>query len=233
MDAHLLLGKLQYACGQYAEAIKHFKAAELQNLPQKKLPLYVKFFENNVDNKINSSRSLRIVAESYAVQGLCLQKDTTSTSKFKKNERDEEMCKSFDLASDLGLLYMQKVEKDQSGGTTGGTHSPQPPAPHKPLGVILEQAMQEAPCVFIQQGKFDLAIERYRGTLCAIEASNLNPVRLKFMCQMAEVLLQGAGGKYKPPLTTLPKSSLWKPKYYASLNQVGTTLKFFANESIF
>lgn len=39
MDAHLLLGKLHYACGQYAESLKHFKSADLQNLTQKKLPL--------------------------------------------------------------------------------------------------------------------------------------------------------------------------------------------------
>ncbi|KAJ8921685.1 hypothetical protein NQ315_010595 [Exocentrus adspersus] len=40
------------------------------------------------------------------------------------------------------------------------------------------------------------------------------------MCQMAELLLQGlVGEKYKPPLNSAPKNSLWKPKYYASLNQ--------------
>lgn len=39
MDAHLLLGKLQYACGQYSESLKHFKQADLQNLSEKKLPL--------------------------------------------------------------------------------------------------------------------------------------------------------------------------------------------------
>nr|XP_023021294.1 tetratricopeptide repeat protein 7B [Leptinotarsa decemlineata] len=96
MDAHLLLGKLQYACGQYAEGLKHFKMADLQNLTEKRLPL----------------RSLKIIAESYALKALCLQKDDTTSSKFKKAERYEEMSKSFDLASDLSLLYMQKLEKE-------------------------------------------------------------------------------------------------------------------------
>ncbi|KAJ8921687.1 hypothetical protein NQ315_010597 [Exocentrus adspersus] len=41
MDAHLLLGKLHYACGQYGESLKHFKYADLQNLSEKKLPLEV------------------------------------------------------------------------------------------------------------------------------------------------------------------------------------------------
>lgn len=40
MDAHLLLGKLEYACGHYAEGLVHFKEADLQNLSRKqKLPL--------------------------------------------------------------------------------------------------------------------------------------------------------------------------------------------------
>jgi len=44
MDAHLLLGKLHYACGQYPEALKNYKMADLQNLSEKKLPLYVVSF---------------------------------------------------------------------------------------------------------------------------------------------------------------------------------------------
>ena len=39
MDGYLLLGKLQYACGQYSEALKNYEMAGLQNLPEKELPL--------------------------------------------------------------------------------------------------------------------------------------------------------------------------------------------------
>ncbi|KAG5883176.1 hypothetical protein JTB14_018193 [Gonioctena quinquepunctata] len=207
MDAHLLLGKLQYACGQYAEGLKHFKMADLQNLTEKRLPL----------------RSLKIIAESYALKALCLQKDDTTSSKFKKAEKFEEMSKSFDLASDLSLLYMQKLEKELSSGVSisnTGSHSPQPPAVQKPLGEILEQALQAAPCILLQYGKPVLALERYRNSLCATESQGLNSIRLKFMCQMAELLLQGlVGENYKAPLNTALKTSSWKPKYYTSLNQ--------------
>lgn len=41
-----------------------------------------------------------------------------ASSKFKKAERDEELTKCFDLASDLSLLYMQKLEKELSTYTT-------------------------------------------------------------------------------------------------------------------
>ncbi|XP_028144686.1 tetratricopeptide repeat protein 7B [Diabrotica virgifera virgifera] len=207
MDAHLLLGKLQYACGQYTDGLKHFKLADLQNLTEKKLPL----------------RSLRIVAESYAVKALCLQKDDTAVSKFKKAEKQEEMIKCLDLATDLSLLYMQKLEKELNStvpSSNTGSHSPQPPAQQKPIGEILEQAIHLTPIFLIQQHKPELALERYRNSLCAVEAHGVNNIRLKFMCQMAELLLQGlVGEKYKPPSSSPPKSSIWKPKFYASLNQ--------------
>ncbi|XP_057668469.1 tetratricopeptide repeat protein 7B [Diorhabda carinulata] len=207
MDAHLLLGKLQYACGQYTEGLKHFKLADLQNLTEKKLPL----------------RSLKIVAESYAVKALCLQKDDAAASKFKKAEKQEEMSKCLDLATDLSLLYMQKLEKELNSTLptfSTGSHSPQPPAQQKPLGDILEQAIQLTPVFLLQKNKPELALERYRNTLCAIEAHGVNNIRLKFMCQMAELILQGMlGEKYKAPLNSVPKNSIWKPKYYASLNQ--------------
>lgn len=43
LDAHLLLGKLNYACGSYDEALKHFRLAELNTLTEKDLPVYVHF----------------------------------------------------------------------------------------------------------------------------------------------------------------------------------------------
>ncbi|KAL3279766.1 hypothetical protein HHI36_017274 [Cryptolaemus montrouzieri] len=211
MDAHLLLGKLEYACAQYSEGIKHFKLADLSNLSEKKLPL----------------RSLRIVAESYAIKGLCLQKDEGAPSKFKKAEKEEEINKCFDLASDLGLLYMQKLEKEQQSQSTistntntSGSHSPQPPGLQKSLGVVLEQAIQHAPMILLQQGKAGQALERYRNTLCATECAGITGIRLKFMCQLAELLLQGqVGENYVSPLMMPQKSSLWKPKHYAALSQ--------------
>ncbi|KAL1509001.1 hypothetical protein ABEB36_003810 [Hypothenemus hampei] len=208
MDGYLLLGKLHYACGQYSEALKNYEMAGLQNLPEKELPL----------------RSLKIVAESYAIKGFCLQKDATSTSKFKKAEKEEELSRCFDLASDLSLLYMQNVDKELSTFTTGiantGSHSPQPPGQQRVLGEVLEQALQAAPLTLLQQGKPDLTLDRYRNTLCAIESQGVHTIRLKFMTQLAKLLLQGlVGEKYQVPTNLSSRTSHWKPKYYASLNQ--------------
>ena len=56
LDSYLLLGKLHYAMGMYEDSLNYYNQAELQTLTEKQLP----------------SRSLRIVAESYAIKGECL-----------------------------------------------------------------------------------------------------------------------------------------------------------------
>lgn len=40
LDAHLLLAKLYYACGQYEECLDNFVKAELNSLSEKELTLY-------------------------------------------------------------------------------------------------------------------------------------------------------------------------------------------------
>ncbi|XP_018326101.1 tetratricopeptide repeat protein 7B [Agrilus planipennis] len=205
LDANLLLGKLNYCCGQYAESLNSFQLAELDSLSEKKLPI----------------RSLRIVAESFAIKALCLAKDNSASSKFKKAEREEEMNKSFATASNLSLLYMQEFDKQQmSVSSVTGTHSPLPPPLNKTLSPIMEQALLDAPTHLVKQNKPVLALERFRSTLSAVESQSVHTVRLKLMCQMAELLLQGMIDKgYKPPLERPQKESPWKPKQYNNLNQ--------------
>lgn len=41
LDAHLLLAKLLFACGQYEESLDNFAKAELNSLSEKELTLYV------------------------------------------------------------------------------------------------------------------------------------------------------------------------------------------------
>lgn len=71
----------------------------------------------------------------------------------------------------------------------------------------------------------------------AMDTHGTHNIRLKFMCQMAELILQGlAGEKYKPPSNSTPKSSVWKPKYYASLNQVsrlGVNILYFVHNNVY
>lgn len=123
MDAHLLLGKLYYAMGQYSDALSHYKEADLHSLTEKPLPV----------------RNLRIIAESFAIEGisltnktkklkiiflqnwkfclflfsgLCLEKTPPSSrSKYKISEWQDQMINCFEVAGDLTLLYLQEQDR--------------------------------------------------------------------------------------------------------------------------
>ncbi|KAG6440866.1 hypothetical protein O3G_MSEX001450 [Manduca sexta] len=205
LDAHLLLGKLNYACGSYDEALKHYKLAELDTLTEKELPV----------------RSLRIVAESYAIKGLCLEQNAvpSSTSRYKQAERETEMIRSFELASDLTLLYLQRTNSASVRA-----------------GPTLETALQRVPILHMRAGRLHCAIDRYREMLTAVESVSTQALRLTLTRQLAEVLLRGVTGQvYKPPekIATVPAQGTltrrreehvsegpWKPKKYAAINQV-------------
>ncbi|XP_073996401.1 tetratricopeptide repeat domain 7 [Rhodnius prolixus] len=212
LDAHLLLGKLHYAMGCYEDSLKHFMEADLQSLTEKSLP----------------SRSLKIVAESYAVKGLCLEKvPPSSTSKYKHVEWEEQMVKSFELAGDLTLLYLQEQDKmqQQSINTGTGSHSPQPMNQTHHMGPILETALQRAPLLHILAGRLPAAVSRYRSMLSAVESSGTHSLRLTLTRQLAEVLLRGyTGMKYTPPtngsgvVKKTVNSSPWKPRMYTGHN---------------
>jgi hypothetical protein len=77
LDSHLLLAKLFYACGEFDKSLEHFKLSDIDGLKQE-IQL--------------SSRTLRILAESYASKGLCLEsKSPKGSSKFKTAEVETEM----------------------------------------------------------------------------------------------------------------------------------------------
>ncbi|XP_047990139.1 tetratricopeptide repeat protein 7B [Leguminivora glycinivorella] len=203
LDAYLLLGKLNYACGAYDEALKNYKMAELNTLTEKELPI----------------RSLRIVAESYAIKGLCLEQTALpGSSRYKQAERESEMIRSFELASELTLLYLQRGTTTVSAGAT------------------LETALQRVPLLHIRAQRLHSARDRYRVMLTAVEAASTQALRLALARQLAELLMRGlAGQEYRAPEPApTPGSGTggtlrrredyvsegpWKPKRYAAINQ--------------
>lgn len=77
LDSLLLLAKLYYACGEFDKSLEHFKLSDIDGLKQE---------------IVLSSRTLRILAESYAAKGLCLEiKNPKGPSKFKTAEMESEM----------------------------------------------------------------------------------------------------------------------------------------------
>lgn len=200
LDAHLLLAKLYYASGQYEDSLEHFKLAELNTLSEKEL----------------TTRSLKILAESYAIKGLCLEREgPKGSSRYKQAERESEMISCFERAADLGLLYLQ----DQDVITNF-------PVESRRMGAILETALQQAPIVLIKVNKLQAAIERYRTMLNAVETKATQSLRLTLARQLAEVLLRGVSGTiYTPPSSVSSKNlsatnrRLWKPRTYLGRNQ--------------
>ncbi|XP_011139524.1 tetratricopeptide repeat protein 7B isoform X1 [Harpegnathos saltator] len=124
LDAHLLLGKLHYAMGMYKDALHHYQQAELDTLTEKQLPCrslriiaesYAikekERFTLDTDKHL-SCRRLRIIAESYAIKGLCLERlPPNSKSKYKIAEWHEQIIKCYEISGDLTLVYLQEQDK--------------------------------------------------------------------------------------------------------------------------
>lgn len=231
LDAHLLLGKLHYAMGMYKDALHHYQQAELDTLTEKQLPC----------------RSLRIIAESYAIKGLCLERlPPDSKSKYKIVEWHEQIIKCYEISGDLTLVYLQEQDKiamqQQNGISTininnTGTYSTHSLVCAKQIGPILETALQRAPILYIQTGNIQAAVNRYREILSAVESTTTQSLRITLTRQLAEVLLRGiSGADYKPPENQTDAmavvsnrranhysgansaTSPWKPKKYAGPN---------------
>ena len=64
LDSYILLGKLNFAMGNYSEALRFYERATLDALPEKQLP----------------PRSLKIMAEAFAVEAMCHEKVRISTT---------------------------------------------------------------------------------------------------------------------------------------------------------
>ncbi|XP_076241490.1 tetratricopeptide repeat domain 7 isoform X1 [Calliopsis andreniformis] len=214
LDAHLLLGKLHYAMGMYEEALNHYQQAELHTLTEKQLPC----------------RSLRIIAESYAIKGLCLERlPPNSKSKTRIAEWQEQIIKCYEIAGDLTLVYLQEQDKlamlHQNGTSTvntnsTGTYTSQSSfCSTKQIGPILETALQRAPILYVQTGNVQGAISRYREILSAVESTTTQSLRVTLTRQLAELLVRGiSGAEYKSPEANDTTGSPWKPKKYVGLN---------------
>lgn len=225
-DAYLLLGKLHYCMGAYEEAFSNLQSAGL----------------TAVTDRSTGYRNLRIVAESFAIKGQCLEKiPLHSTAKLKQVEREEQIVKCFETASEMALLYLQEKDRVQGQSTlsivssTSGSTSPLPgPDQRQRVGPVLETALQRAPILHIKHGKLASAISQYRNVLSTVESSSTQSLRLTLARQLAEVLLRGVSeAAYTKPelpadsinraatLTRTSASSMdspWKPKRYAGQN---------------
>ncbi|XP_023330111.1 tetratricopeptide repeat protein 7B [Eurytemora carolleeae] len=228
LDSWILLAKLHFAVGNFSESLKFYEKSKLETLEEKKLP----------------PRSLKIIAEAFAIKGMCFEKiPIQTTSKSKLLDRENKITKCYELSGDLALLYLQEIDSVsrrgyaqstlsmQSVGVVGNSSSPVPPYVEHKLGPILENAMLKAPQIYLKTGKIEKAIARFRAMLSAEETRSTTSVRLGLAKQLAETLIHSISDKkYSVPDTESPKrvnsrqsagmgESPWKPKRFSNSNQ--------------
>ena len=200
LDSWILLAKLNFAMGNYSESLKLYEKAQIENLEEKQLP----------------TRSLKIMAEAFAIKGQCYEKlPLHTTSKHKLVDRENKIIKCYEVAGDLTLLYLQEADRSSrrghaqstlsmtsvgtSGGGAGGT-SPVPPAVEHKLGVFLETAILKSPLLHLRAGRVDKAIDRFRAMLQAEESRSSMTVRTELARHLAETLLHSVSDdNYKHP----------------------------------
>ena len=93
LDSYILLGKLHFATGNYTEALKYYDKAQLDTLEEKTLP----------------PRSLKIMAEAFAIKALCIEKVSGNRSRAKMAEKEQQVIKCYETSGDLTLLYLQVI----------------------------------------------------------------------------------------------------------------------------
>ena len=186
--------------------------------------LHSSLFRANIESleeKQLPPRSLKIMAEAFAIKAMCLEKiPPGSTSKNKMTERENAIIKCYETSGDLTLLYLQVADKSEtmaqstwsvaSAGTgTAGSASPVPTSsegqsevktPKERLSSILEAALYQAAKMHMKAGRPGKAISRWRSILMAEESDSTRDIRRAVCCQLAEALLHSCSdGKYSKP----------------------------------
>ncbi|XP_063958152.1 tetratricopeptide repeat protein 7B-like isoform X2 [Lytechinus pictus] len=183
-ESHLLLSKVHLAMGEYEEAIRNLDKAKLDDMTSQEVPC----------------TRLKIMAEAFAVRGMCMEKLAAKQGDGKKKEEHgEEIIANYERAGDLALYYLQEIEKGQQANTTSSSSSSLGSGSHI-VGPVLETAVQRAPLIYIQQGKLDQGINRFRHILKAVETRTSQNIRTTLARELAEVLLRGVcDHRYTPP----------------------------------
>ncbi|XP_038072216.1 tetratricopeptide repeat protein 7B-like isoform X2 [Patiria miniata] len=184
IDAQLLLAKLEYAIGEYADVLKHFDKIHLEEFTKSSM----------------SCTRLKAVAEAFAIKGMCKEKQVSSiTDEVEKQKLKEDIALCFEKAGDMALLYLQEVDKGRGAGSVLSSTSSLGGSGNL-VGPVLETAVQRAPLIHIQEGRLDQGIGRFRQILKAVEARTSQGIRTTMARELAEVLLRGVcKNRYTPP----------------------------------
>ena len=92
LDSFILLGKLYYIQGEYSKALEYYEKAQIELLEEKTLP----------------PRSLKIMAEAFAIKAVCMEKEqpNVNISKSKITERENNIIRCYEQ-----LRFHLRVER--------------------------------------------------------------------------------------------------------------------------
>ncbi|XP_061285685.1 tetratricopeptide repeat protein 7B isoform X4 [Bos javanicus] len=175
-ESSLVLAKLHYVEGDCEGALRLYARAGLEDWPLTGAPPY----------------RLRMAAEAYATQGLCLEKlPISSSTSSLRVDREQDIITCYEKAGDIALLYLQEIERVILSNIQN--RSPKPgPAPHdQELGFFLETGLQRAHVLYFKNGSLTRGVGRFRELLRAVETRTTQNLRMTIARQLAEILLRG------------------------------------------
>ncbi|ELT88701.1 hypothetical protein CAPTEDRAFT_175698 [Capitella teleta] len=193
-DIILLQGKIAYAMADYQDALAKYTDVGLDNLNVENVPL----------------RKVKIIGEAYAIKGLSLEKQpASSTSRFKQQEREEQIIACFERSGDISLFQLQeRQQKSKNQGTSavalqsGGTWNVVD-SDSTGVGPMVETAIQRSPILYIRNGELSKGIGRFRELLRAVETRATQGLRQTLARQLAEVLLRGVDESTYVPMNNM------------------------------
>ncbi|XP_043328708.1 tetratricopeptide repeat protein 7B isoform X2 [Cervus canadensis] len=175
-ESSLVLAKLHYVEGDYEGALSLYSRVGLEDWPLTGVPPY----------------RLRMAADAYATQGLCLEKlPISSSTSSLRVDREQDIITCYEKAGDIALLYLQEIERVILSNIQN--RSPKPgPAPHdQELGFFLETGLQRAHVLYFKNGNLTRGVGRFRELLRAVETRTTQNLRMTIARQLAEILLRG------------------------------------------
>ncbi|XP_029453645.1 tetratricopeptide repeat protein 7B isoform X1 [Rhinatrema bivittatum] len=192
-EASLLMGKLEYVEGDYAEAVAVYGQVGLDDLPLVAIPPY----------------KLRMITEAYSTKGLCLEKLPRSSSENNLNvDREQEIITCYEKAGDIVLLYLQEMERVMLSNIQNRSPKPSPAVQDQELGFFLETGLQRAHVLYFRNGNLTRGVGRFRDLLRAVETRTTQNLRMTIARQLAEILLRGmCEQSYWNPLEEPPRKS--------------------------
>ncbi|XP_067848169.1 tetratricopeptide repeat protein 7B [Heptranchias perlo] len=223
-EANLILAKCYYVEGDHTRSLSLYAKMSLDNMQLVAVPVY----------------RLRMIAESYATKGLCLEKLVASPSPKNDLQPDpeQEIITCYEKAGDIALIYLQETERVLNTNIQNRSPKPGSAFQEQELGFFLETGLQRAHVIYFKNGNLTRGVTRFREILRAVETRTTQNLRMTIARQLAEILLRGmCEQSYWNPLEDPPQHSLLDDPPQTGSNTKNYALsrrpKVYTGDSIF